>query len=310
MKIKNPLSPMPSRPHSVNCHISYIILGDKMQIMLEQGSQQWLDFRRTKIGASEAATILGINPWESAYDLWRRKVGLLEPTKKTEAMQRGLDLEDEASAKFEAITGLDTKPIVLQHKNIPYMIASLDGFNQQTHDFVELKCPNQATHDLAKEGKIPEYYMAQVQHQIEVLGVNEGYYATYRNGEMHIVEVERNQKLIDHILESQEDFYSRMIEFDPPSQKHKVIETPEMINAVYDYIEAYTNKKESEEALIKAKEVLCRLSGEECIQSGKLKVTHYYERGRIDYAAIEEIKNIDLEKYRKSAIKKSRISFA
>jgi len=56
-----------------------------------------------------AATILGINPWETAYQLWRRELGLLSATKTTEAMQRGIDNENAATEKFEALTGIFSK---------------------------------------------------------------------------------------------------------------------------------------------------------------------------------------------------------
>ena len=43
---------------------------------LEQGSTEWHAWRRGVIGASDAATIMGENPWASARRLMEEKLGL------------------------------------------------------------------------------------------------------------------------------------------------------------------------------------------------------------------------------------------
>ena len=47
-------------------------------IELEQGSPEWLSWRRTVITATDASVIMGNNPWETPYSCWQRKLGLLE----------------------------------------------------------------------------------------------------------------------------------------------------------------------------------------------------------------------------------------
>lgn len=44
---------------------------------------EWLEYRKDGIGSSEVATILGLNPWETPYQLWRRKKGLDAPKDST-----------------------------------------------------------------------------------------------------------------------------------------------------------------------------------------------------------------------------------
>lgn len=43
---------------------------------------EWLEYRKDGIGSSEVATILGLNPWETPYQLWRRKKGLDAPQRR------------------------------------------------------------------------------------------------------------------------------------------------------------------------------------------------------------------------------------
>lgn len=41
--------------------------------------KEWLEERKKGIGGSDAATILGLNPYKSNIDLWAEKTGKKEP---------------------------------------------------------------------------------------------------------------------------------------------------------------------------------------------------------------------------------------
>lgn len=66
---------------------------------------EWLEHRKHGIGSSEVATILGLNPWETPYQLWRRKKGLDTPKDETFAMKAGHYLEDAVSQFWADATG-------------------------------------------------------------------------------------------------------------------------------------------------------------------------------------------------------------
>ena len=66
---------------------------------------EWLEYRKDGIGSSEVATILGLNPWETPYQLWRRKKGLDAPKDETFAMKAGHYLEDAVSQFWSNETG-------------------------------------------------------------------------------------------------------------------------------------------------------------------------------------------------------------
>ena len=67
------------------------------QVIRYKNSQEWLSDRRNGIGASEVGTILGLNPFETPYQLWRRKKGLDAPKQENFAMKAGHYLEDAVS---------------------------------------------------------------------------------------------------------------------------------------------------------------------------------------------------------------------
>lgn len=67
--------------------------------------EDWLEARGRGIGASEVATIVGLNPYETPYQLWRRKMGIDPPKEMSFLMKAGLYLEDAISQFFADETG-------------------------------------------------------------------------------------------------------------------------------------------------------------------------------------------------------------
>jgi putative phage-type endonuclease len=52
--------------------------GAKLVGVFESGTSDWHEARAYSIGGSEIGTIMGLNPWESAYALWAKKTGKIE----------------------------------------------------------------------------------------------------------------------------------------------------------------------------------------------------------------------------------------
>jgi len=142
---------------------------------LEQGSPEWLKMRRNFIGASDCPVIMKLDPWRTPMNLFDEKLGLVV-TRETEAMRRGKELESYAREEFEKVTGIKVTPQVLFHPEIKYMMASMDGVSEDGKQAVEIKCPGDAVYRLAVQGKIPENYNAQLQHQMAVMKLTKKMY--------------------------------------------------------------------------------------------------------------------------------------
>lgn len=283
--------------------------GDKyMEAHLIQNTPEWLELRKSYLGASDCPIVMNLSPWCDPLTLWKRKLGLMPEEKENEAMIRGKEMEYQARKEFEKLTGIKVHPKVVFHSEHKFMMASLDGINETNTKMVELKCPNEETHQMAKAGKYPEYYKAQMMHQLECANLDWMWYMTYRNGEGHLVEVERDQEFIDKMIEAEKDFYRRLKEFDPPPQKHRKLETQEMLRAVDRYTLAKDMLARAEKMEKEARDELLLLSGGDCIEGYGVKVTHYVQKGTVDYAAIPELKGVDLDKYRKPAQLRTRIN--
>jgi len=150
-------------------------------IELEQGSSEWIDWRKSKVTASELPIIMGKSPWLSPYELWQQKLGFTSGMKDNWAMQRGRDLEpivrDLVNERIEA----NFVPMVVEHEELEWAAASLDGIDLELEAILEIKCPGLADHKLAEEGKVPEKYQDQIQWQLFCSGMKIAYYASYYN---------------------------------------------------------------------------------------------------------------------------------
>ncbi len=208
---------------------------------MQQNTTEWLEYRKGKIGASDASVIMGLSPWSTPYDLWMEKKGLKEPKKMTPAMQRGIDLQDVALEEFTKKTGLQMFPEIRVHPRYDWMIASLDGITLDGQHIVEVKCPGARSHALAVDGIVPEYYMPQLQHQLEVCGHEHMYYYSFDGVNGVVLDVFRNESYIEQMLEKEMEFWELLQGDVPPEKKQKkkgkvewTIEEKEFI----DYIES------------------------------------------------------------------------
>ena len=167
--------------------------------MIKQNTQEWLELRKSHIGASDAPIILGQSPWKTAFQLWEEKLGLREPQQINAAMMRGHELEQIARSAYSKHTGVMVEPEVVFHTEKEWMMASLDGLSLDRSIVVEIKCPGEIDHNIAAQGKVPAKYYAQLQHQLAVIGLKRLHYFSYREDSYHIVEVDRDDAFIKRL---------------------------------------------------------------------------------------------------------------
>ncbi|WP_104962961.1 lambda-exonuclease family protein [Pseudomonas sp. XWY-1] len=180
----------------------------------QQNSAAWLAWRSEGIGASEAPQIMGTSKFRSSYELFRLRLGIGPPPPPTPFVDRirarGHQLEPIARAAYERHTGATVTPIIAESASIPFIRASLDGFNPFLGIPVEIKCPGATAHELALKGIIPPEYVDQVQHQIFVAEAPFAHYYSFDGTKGVLLKVLRNQKRIDQILRGEHDFWHRL----------------------------------------------------------------------------------------------------
>lgn len=187
---------------------------------MEQNTSSWLAWRKLGIGASEAAAVMGLSPWSTAYDVFLEKTGRKESFEGNLATRRGQDLEGKARLKYEFISLEDMAPAVAVHPKYDFLRASLDGVSVDGKKILEIKCPSESNHEKVKtEGVVPSHYQIQVQHQLAVTGAEkcDFFSYSYADGSHALIEVLPNLETQAQIILKLEDFWLNHVMKDIPS---------------------------------------------------------------------------------------------
>lgn len=145
--------------------------------------EEWLEARKDGIGASEVATIVGLNPWETPYQLWRRKTGLDPAKPMNAAMNTGHILEDGVAQYWAQATGREIiaaskDDFMFIDKDRPYLRVSpdrtfwLEGATRNDDNKGILEC--KTTRMKVDPDDIPKYWFCQVQMNLGVAGYTQG----------------------------------------------------------------------------------------------------------------------------------------
>ncbi len=96
--------------------------------MTNEQRAAWLKGRRTGIGGSDVAAVLGLNPWKTPLDVWNDKLGISEDKGMTEPAYWGTVLEDTVAKEFQLRTGKKVQKVSHQFADpeTPWAIANID----------------------------------------------------------------------------------------------------------------------------------------------------------------------------------------
>lgn len=276
----------------------------------QQNTDEWLELRRSKIGASDACVVMGVSPWATPYSLWEEKVGLRPSRLPTKSMQRGNALEEKAREAFTKMTNIVVFDQVVFHQDYHWMMASLDGIDLEGKNIVEIKCPGPDDHDMAFNGHVPDKYYPQLQHQMEVTGLDQAYYFSFDGENGIVLKVNRNQPYIDKMIDKELEFYRCMCELEAPKLSERdYVEKDDNLwrNAAQQWrdIQQELVSLQAREEEVRAS--LIHLSGNTNCKGCGIKISRNIRKGNIDYKSIPELQGMDLEPYRKANIESWRI---
>jgi len=234
-------------------------------------TEKQLKARKSGIGGSEVAAILGISPWKSAVDVYREKTESLPA-------QQELDINDprywghahepQVIKAYEKSTGNTVKSVdTLFDKEHPFLMANIDGF---THDRVVIEAKTtSSTKGWGDEGtdQIPQYYLTQVAHYAYITDCKHVDIAVlFFGNRFKLYRYERNEKLEQAIKAKLIDFWLNNVQkVIPPEPKtladvnylYKAREEPvtansetiETINQIRDVSQQIAELKAKKDAL-------------------------------------------------------------
>ncbi len=283
-------------------------------INLVQGSKEWIDYRRSRIGASDCAGILNESPFATPLKVFREKI-FGETKKETMAMTHGKNMEERARLMYNK-KGMIFEPAVIEHPN-KYMFCSLDGINVDNSVILEIKVVGKKTWDEVNDGKVPRYIEWQVQHQLACVSK-----ATHAilwvchviGDEMIGVDfvINRDPIMQKKLYECCESFYfDHMLSFVEPDAVDADIET----RSDSDWM-ALASERVRIDGEMKKLEYLDKINREKMIalaagrscKGGGVTLTKYHKKGTIDYKSVPVLEGIDLDEYRKPGTEQWRLS--
>lgn len=178
-----------------------------------------LEERRSGIGGSDAAVILGINPFKTAYELYLDKRGEAPAEDESflkESRYWGSVLEQPVCDRYAEETGYKIQKAhqMIRSKEYPFMIANIDrkvvgqdhriGFEAKTAARAEGWGPTGSN-------EVPAYIMCQCQHYLAVTGydvwdlgvlIGNRDYRSYRIAPI--------PEIIEQLIQAEEEFWDRV----------------------------------------------------------------------------------------------------
>jgi putative phage-type endonuclease len=139
--------------------------------------QKWLEQRRSYIGATDAAAILGVNPYSSAHDVWLSKKGLTKDETNI-AMRHGTYIETFIAAEYERQSGVKVyRSKTYTHPKFPFFGCNPDREIVLNGRRGLLECKSVgywASKNFGQDGsdQVPEHYMIQCLWQLLVSGMD------------------------------------------------------------------------------------------------------------------------------------------
>lgn len=281
-------------------------------INITQDGPDWHEWREKGISASTLSIVMNENPWCTPYLHWQRLVGLAPKQGDNPAMRKGRLFEPQARVAFERDLNLMCEPCCGEWEENPIFRASFDGITLDGIP-VELKVPGFRTIAKAREGIVEPWYNIQVQALMNVAGSEYAWFYVYDvdNLKGYPIRVERDQKLIDEMVEAGETFWWHVENKVAPeigAKDHIVVDDADTLR-IAGRLAAKKQKTAEAKAVYKSckdaekedEQLLLDMLDDGNALVGPLRVTRV-EKARYDYAKMIADYSIEIEKYAKESI--------
>ena len=197
--------------------------------------EDWLKLRHGYLGGSDAAAVIGLNPWVSPYSLWAEKTGRIPGFAGNLATEVGAFMEEFVAQKFAAETGRKVRRCNLSifNSDYPFAIANIDREIIGEDAGLECKTTSELNLKRFKGGEYPANYYCQCVWYLAVTGKKRWYLAVLiGNKEFRWFTIERDEAEIEALMTAGADFYA-LIRNDTPPAVDGMEATTEAVRTIY-----------------------------------------------------------------------------
>lgn len=176
---------------------------------------KWLAVRDEGIGGSDVASILGYNPYKSAYTLWAEKTGIVEPEdiSEKEYVIWGNKNEPNIADRFCELTGKKVRKCgTLADEEYPFMHANIDRWVIGENAGLECKTAGLTKSKQWLGDEIPTAYYLQCVFYMLVTGAQRWYIAALIGGnDFKWKVIERNEEDIEMVRQAVINFWNNNV---------------------------------------------------------------------------------------------------
>jgi len=183
----------------------------------------WLDYRRTGIGGSDLAAIMGLSGFGTARDIYYSKISELDAVDTDDenwfAKEYGNALEPLAVKTFEKMYDLDAFVVhkMFRHPVHEFMIADVDGFvNEDAGSISILECKSTGTfnREAWENGAVPYNYELQCRHYMAVMNLDRAYIICIMGNtlsDVYVRVIERDMEIEAAIIQEEKYFWEEHV---------------------------------------------------------------------------------------------------
>lgn len=200
---------------------------------------------------------------------------------------------------------------------LPDIVPMGDGITLAGDLIVEVKCPFRGRQSKlwreAREGTVPAYYAAQIQHQLMVSGAAEAHLWVYVEGEGLLLTLRRDVTAMEAIRGAWDTFSLYLDGDNPPPLSEADSaqrDDPAWGEAATAFVAAKRNADSAEEALDAARQRLVDLAMHPRETGGGVSVVRLWKAGNVDYKKVPELRGVDLDRYRGKGREEVRVTVA
>jgi putative phage-type endonuclease len=193
-----------------------------------KNKEDWLAWRRQGIGASDAAALLGLSPFETELSLYEKIVNG-KKVFETVHMKKGKEIEEIIFPKIEAMLGFELEEqVCARHETCPYLQCTFDGLSEENGVVVEIKYVSDRSRFLNMK-QIPVYHQTQMQQQMLIANLSNGIYVYTHDGiDIRMMCLSADEALQDRLISEATRFWTEHVEKKiPPTIYKKKEDLPE-----------------------------------------------------------------------------------